>query len=374
MHETNLRETAPPRPKRDDGPPPRPWALNVVIPVLNLCVWLLYGRRRYRRSRTVDVQGTACGEAKAEANEAASARVTDTQGYCLSRSAMTLIELLVVITIISILLNLMLPGVQSAREAARRMACTNHLRQIGLAMHQHHDAHRVLPSNGGPDGSTINSVGGTPIQISTTDYSMGTTFIWGVGSPSKSPSEQTGCWAYAILPYMEQESVYQARGWMEPQPGFLCPSRGRRGVHKAQDDVYGQYEGGDWPWAKTDYAANAFAVGKRPKCLALAAFFDGTSNTVLVGEKAFDREVHIPTTWFWDEPLFSGGAGGTARGGVRITADGVGIPFKGNWGAAHPGGANFLFADGAVHLVSYDRPWADVRAMLSLNEEDVFRF
>src|SRR5437870_3200285 len=86
----------------------------------------------------------------------------------LRRRGFTLIELLVVIAILGILMALILAAVQRAREAANRVNCANNLRQIGLALHQHHDTYGLFPSNGGWDGrQTIPSVDGTATTIYT---------------------------------------------------------------------------------------------------------------------------------------------------------------------------------------------------------------
>ena len=133
-------------------------------------------------------------------------------------SGFTLVELLVVITIIAILIALLLPAVQAAREAARKMQCSNNLKQASLAMLQHEQVYKFLPSGG-----------------------------WGlfwIGDPDRGAGrEQPGGWLYAILPYIEQMDLYE-RGadgdpntWtptqlaagsiviQTPLAGMNCPSR-----------------------------------------------------------------------------------------------------------------------------------------------------
>ena len=105
---------------------------------------------------------------------------------CISRSrarGFTLVELLVVIAIIGILVGLLLPAVQAAREAARRIQCANNIKQLSLALHNHHDSQGSFPSGGWG-------------------------YFW-TGDPDRGTGrQQPGSWAFSILPYIEQQSVY----------------------------------------------------------------------------------------------------------------------------------------------------------------------
>ncbi len=286
------------------------------------------------------------------------------------RPAYTLIELLVVIAIIAVLIGLLLPAVQKVREAASRARCQNHLKQIGLAAHQHHDAHQVLPSNGGWDGKqTIKAVDGAVFTVSTKDFTAAAPYLWGVGDPTLSPREQTGSWAYAILPYLEQGNAHAGRAWQLPVAVYHCPTRRPPTATVPGSDQHAAYNGGGWLWAKTDYAANQQVVPQRPVCRPFAAVTDGLSNTLLAGEKAMSPTYYAQAGWFWDEPYFTGGSDSTARKGVRVLRDSKGmdndLTFRENWGSAHPGGTNFVFADGSVRGVVFATDQDHVRALMT---------
>ncbi len=108
------------------------------------------------------------------------------------KSGFTLVELLVVIAIIGILVGLLLPAVQAAREAARRMQCSNNLKQMGLAMQNYHDTHKTFPS-----GYTVDLV---PPAV------IGTTSMMSLTNPSH------WSWGAFILPFIEQTSLYNSLG------------------------------------------------------------------------------------------------------------------------------------------------------------------
>ena len=279
--------------------------------------------------------------------------------------AFTLIELLVVIAIISILIGLLMSAVQRTRESANRLTCENSLKQIGLALFSFHDVFKVFPSNGGWDGQqTILSVTGTPFTPETYEANMNQAYYFGAGVPGLSPQQQTGSWAYAILPYLEQTPMYDECLWTATVPVYICPSR-RLNVAATvvAVDANGQYTTGGWAWPRTDYGANQFAIDNRPTCLSIAQFTDGVSQTILVGEKAYDVTVQ-GQSWYFDESFFLGGSSGTQRNATALYQDAPGINFR-DWGSAHPAGANFLFGDGSVRTLPFGTPASVMSALVT---------
>jgi hypothetical protein len=189
---------------------------------------------------------------------------------------------------------------------------------------------------------------------------------WGIGEPGRPPKDQTGSWGYALLPFLEQQAMYETRTWTLPLAVYNCPGRRSCTALKAPaKDEYATYPGGGWTWGKTDYSANSLVVPDRPNCLRLEDLTDGTSHTLLAGEKAMDPRNYQTGTWFWDEPFFTGGAGGTARAGTKLLRDAPGIPFPYNWGSPHAAGAQFVLADGSVQLLAFGTPRRIVQALLT---------
>ncbi len=283
------------------------------------------------------------------------------------RRAFTLLEMLVVILIIAILTGLVLSALQRARAAALVTRCQDNLHQIGLGMMSFNAQQTVFPSNGGWDGEqTIPSTTGDQFTPETYIIYPGIPLKWGTGDPKLSAELQTGSWAYSILPYVEQDSKYVDRSWMEAEPLYICTAR--RSVEPvtcvAQDSQC-VYTSGGWAWGKTDYAANAFAVPLRPLCRDENEFTKGLSNIILVGEKAYNPS-RQGNTWFYDEPYFLGGATGTARGGEKLVRDGNNITFKHHWGSNHSHGADFLFGDGSVRMLGFGTDQATMKALLRL--------
>jgi prepilin-type N-terminal cleavage/methylation domain-containing protein len=277
----------------------------------------------------------------------------------------SLLELLLVIAIISMLLALLVPAVQRARESAARTQCLNNLKQLGLAFHTHNDTHGFLPHNGGHPGWGIQ-----PFEIATCPW--GSCHFWGIANPLLAPRRQTAAWTYSLLPFVEQADAFGQLAFGHNLHVFLCPTRGRLNPQTILDSDPGPvfagwtyFHGPIRQWAKTDYAANLLVVGARDQAMPLTHIVDGTANTILAGEKAMDPRAYNTGCWGWDEPVFSGGSGGTGRQGTGVYRDVPGVDYADNWGSPHLGIVHFLFADAAVRGLRVHIPIHLMAALLT---------
>lgn len=289
-----------------------------------------------------------------------------------SRSAFTLVELLVVIAIIGVLVALLLPAVQSAREASRRTKCMNSLRQFGLAFHNHHDTHQILP-DGGENWS--------PTAYPRTMVS---------GAPGVAPNQNWG-WGYQILPYIEQTNVWKeandatVRGAVLPI--YFCSSRrkpmtivvgptnpqipaamldyvGNGGTDAFLSPVQSQVVNGigvDIPGAAVGNGTDG-AVVRRPgqfpnrsQSIRLAVITDGTSNTLLIGEKRL-RPENLGKAQSHDDQGFTSGwdRDEICWGNIAPDIDRRGQDGFYQFGSAHPSGFCATFCDGSVHIIRYN--------------------
>ena len=291
------------------------------------------------------------------------------------RSGFALVELLVSMAIIGILVALLMPAVQSSRETARRAQCSNHLKQIGIAMMLHEGAYRHFPTGG-----------------------------WGyrwVGDPKRGVDKrQPGGWIFNLLPYLEQTQVHDigeisvtdaelrmrlADMCRSPIPIFNCPSRRATSLYPSQWQAFNTDP--VQTVAKSDYAANAGSVfldvGAGPVSLAegdsstyawptydatgicyqrsqvrVSDITDGTSHTILVGEKNLPRERYSTGDDRGDDQsMYSGDDFDTLRWANAAWLpinDKVADYSEARFGSAHVHGVNLLLCDGAVRHASYN--------------------
>ncbi len=273
------------------------------------------------------------------------------------RSAFTLIELLVVIAIIAILIGLLLPAVQKVREAASRMKCQNNLKQIGLGLHNYHDANQVLPP-------------GYTATVMYLDGATDTTTGWG--------------WAAYILPYIEQGNLYQQLNIKQPVQNspaiqtvvnvYLCPSDLAPAAAFAVPDGFGSAVaqaapasyaacvGGD---ESDTFRQNGQGIFYRNSRTRLTDVTDGTSNTIMVGERSWGNANGIWAGAINNGVILRGkqnpcpgGGAGSYPASVLVQAhshlnnattdtDGGLDDFS----SQHTGGSNFVFADGSVRFI-----------------------
>lgn len=283
----------------------------------------------------------------------------------------TLVELLVVIAIIGVLIALLLPAVQAAREAARRIQCANNLKQLGLSVLNYESAYGTLPPGGVTEGPCCSTKSGIS-------------------------------WTISILPYMEQQALfdlYDQTAFNEDPinapvreaqvEGHTCPSdegvgelgipasgpaaglqiEYRRGSYRANTgktlnsawwgaQAAGQmFDSFPWPgeWRGPMYTIGAINYD----VVKLAQITDGTTNTFLVGEMASATNPQRRTYWAYSYAAFNKSMITTQSRTlladydecVRIGGPGGDSPCKGGWGSLHPGGQQFVHVDGSVQWV-----------------------
>lgn len=286
------------------------------------------------------------------------------------KKGFTLIELLVVIAIIAILIALLLPAVQQAREAARRSQCKNNLKQIGLGLHNYHDAYKVFP----------------PLFVTPTDPRTSTNYTAALNGSGSQGAGANPSWSWGafLLPYMDQANLYNQGNvgpgsqildhkdvYQTPLTVYMCPSDIARNPTDNDSNWNRLTNSGYWA-AKSNYvAANDHETPTRGSS-ATGAFYensnvgmrhiiDGTSNTIAVGERMYHPDDTGVSCAVWAGMIST--TSGSPHGGFERDTAGTGEvtinqvtganwTFASAFNSRHTGGAHFLLLDGSVRFIS----------------------
>ena len=286
---------------------------------------------------------------------------------------MTRADVAAAVTVTALTAGLVLPAVAKVRAATASNNSKNNLRTVYQGMDAHVAAYGFFPSNGGPPAEVVT----TP--NARTGFPDSEAFRWGYGDPKRAGRLQTGCWAYAILPYIGEEEAFRKQDHTRAVPAYYTGSRRpAKPQHVPKEDpVYAKwtyYDDGLGPWGRTDYAANDQVIrGGAGNVTKPERVKDGLADTALVAEKAMDTDAVKAGGWYWDEPIILGGSGGTGRKGDQLLRDAPKLleEVADNWGSAEANGVWFLFCDGHARKLPYDTPRKVVAAAISPNGGDI---
>jgi len=276
------------------------------------------------------------------------------------QSGFTLVELLVVIAIIGVLVALLLPAIQAAREAARRMTCTNTIRQWGLALHNHHDAMRTLPPG------VIYSSGWDWRAMSLPYLEQGNLFDTIDFDMTKT------CWEKNSLP--ENHPASKDFGLLycpsEPRAGQTTQWNGDRDFHVtnylgvSDQKKRGFLLGRGKPGTVMEKGDGTFYFDSSVEFREMT---DGLSNCIIVGERGLQR--HDP----WGYAVCSW----SDRDAVLSMRLGIGpgndydVAHDHHFWSYHPGGAHFMFADNSIRLMNNDTSLEVMRALATIQGEEI---